>query len=72
MVNCMSNETEIQKIFRELNLENQADLLIRARKFQINQQRRAKNEETMVYSGNTGLHVGIRSGNGVCPPNDQF
>ena len=62
----MSYETEMRKVFRVLSLENQADLLIRAQQSHIDQEE-IKNEKTFVYGGNTGLHGGIRGGDGAYP-----
>jgi len=58
----MNNEAEMREIFRELNLKNQADLLVRARQSFITQ-KESRNEEAFVYDRNSGLHVGIRDRN---------
>ena len=55
----MNNEAEMREIFRELNLKNQADLLIRARQSYITQ-KESRNEEAFVYDRSSGLYVGIR------------
>ena len=65
MENSMNHETEMKKIFRILSLENQADLLIRARQFHIDQ-KEMKNEETPVSDGGIGMHIGICRKNGSC------
>jgi hypothetical protein len=55
----MNNEAEMREIYREINLKNQADLLVRARQSYITQKEN-RNEEALVYDRNSGLHVGIR------------
>ena len=55
----MNNETEMKKIFKELSFQNQADLVIRARKFQI-LQKETKNEEMRAYERNNDVYAGIR------------
>jgi len=59
----MNNETEMREIFRELSLQNQANLTIHARQFQII--REGGNEKELVNDWNTGLYAGIRDKNGA-------
>jgi phosphoribosylaminoimidazole-succinocarboxamide synthase len=60
----MINETEMREIFRELSLQNQANLTIYARKYGIIQKDK-KNEKALVNDGNIGLYAGIRDKNGA-------
>jgi hypothetical protein len=55
----MNNEAEMRDIFRELNLKNQADLLVCARQSYITQ-KESRDEEAFVYDRDSSLHVGIR------------
>ena len=55
----MNKEAEMRDVFRELNLKNQADLLVRARQSYVTQ-KEIRNEEAFVYDGNSSLYVGIR------------
>jgi len=55
----MNNEIEMREIFKELSLQNQADLVIRARKFQIFQ-KKTENEEMLAFEGNNDMYVSIR------------
>ena len=61
----MDNETTMRKVFRVLNLENQADLLVHARQSYINQ-KEIKNEETPVCDGNISLHIDVYRRNCAC------
>jgi len=53
------NEASMRKVFAELNLENQENLLVRARQFFANQ-KEAKSEEDFVYDGGIGVYAGVR------------
>jgi len=46
----MNNEAEMRKIFKELNIENQAVLLVRARKSSIDH-KKSRNEEGNILRG---------------------
>jgi hypothetical protein len=66
----MNNETEMREIFKELNLQNQVNLVIHARQFHVIQKEK-KNEKAFVYDGGIGLYAGIRGGNGTRPNGDS-
>jgi len=59
----LTDETEMREIFRELSLQNQANLTICARQFQII--REGENEKELVNDGNSSRYTGIRDIDGV-------
>ena len=65
----MNKEAEMRDVFRELNLKNQADLLVCAQQSYITQ-KETKNEEASLYDRNSGLYVGIRNRD-IRPTNRQ-
>jgi hypothetical protein len=65
----MVNDAEMRDIFKELNLQNQANLVICAHQFQIIQKEK-KNEKSLINNGNTSLYAGIRDNNGTRPNGD--
>jgi len=70
MDNIITDETEMREIFRELSPQNQANLTIHARQFQIIQEGK-KNEKKLIYDENIGLNAGIRDKMGIPSTLDQ-
>jgi hypothetical protein len=66
----MNKEAEMRDVFRELNLKNQADLLVRAQQSYITQKEN-RNEEAFVYDRNSSLYVGIRDQGSVRSTNSE-
>jgi hypothetical protein len=64
----MNNEAEMRDIFNKLNIQNQANLISHARKFQVIHKEK-KNEKAVISNGNTGLYAGIRD-SGTRPNGD--
>jgi hypothetical protein len=66
----MVNESEMRGIFRELNLQNQANLTFNARQFHIIHKEK-KNEKACFNDRNTDLYAGIRDRDGTRPNGDS-